>query len=154
MRKYNKFFIINVRIAQSLNGYCICVFWSSKGQDLLRNVASTFLWFNNMGHKLGWNFVVHLFEHKYCHQMSMWQIHIIMMMWILWWRVGIYFLVKDQMFWHVVGICQGIFHLTLMEYIQNILSYSCSHTHKITILIRCKRGISSYNYSIRLKDIQ
>jgi hypothetical protein len=92
---------------QGLNGYCICILWSSKaqivivyvsfgvlgsfrllyihfwnfkGQDLLRDVPKTFLCFNIWGTNLGRVMYSHLIEHKHCCRLSMWRIHMTMMM--------------------------------------------------------------------------
>ncbi len=92
---------------QGLNGYYICIFWSSKtwiatvyvsfgvsriewllyicfwnfnGQDLLRDVLKTFLCFNIWGTNLGRVLYSHLIEHKHYCQVSMWRIHVAMMM--------------------------------------------------------------------------
>jgi hypothetical protein len=58
----------------------ICILWSFKGQDLLRDAPKTFLCFNTWGTNLGRVHYSHLVQHRHCCRVSMWRIHTTVMM--------------------------------------------------------------------------
>ncbi len=64
---------------QGLDSYYICVFWTFRGHNVLRNVPKTFLCFNTWGTNLGRVLYSHLIQHRHCCRMSKWRIHMAMM---------------------------------------------------------------------------